>query len=359
MMNKSKNIIKDLYEDPVEGFVGISALQEKLKTNGYKFTTQEIKEALSDIDSYTLNKPRKVKINRRKYYVPDVDDQWQMDLSFIPYEKQNDGIKGVLTVIDLFSRYAWVKPIKTKSGVEISKLITDIFEEGRKPKILQVDKGSEFYNAHVKAVLKKYNVKIFSLNSETKSAFVESFNRTLKRRMTRLFDTTQSFRYIDKLPAIVKGYNSTKHSSIKMTPIKASKKENYIDAYANQYGDDDYTINKPKFKIGDFVRIPIEKGKFSKEGVGNYTIEIFKVVKVKQTTPITYELVDLLDEDILGSFYEDELVKVSKNASTNFRIDEIIKTTGKGKNKKHLVRWLGYSSRFDSWVNDKDIINLI
>ena len=57
-MNKSKNtnVIKDLYEDPVEGFVGINILQEKLKTNGYKFTTQEIKEALSDIDAYTLNK---------------------------------------------------------------------------------------------------------------------------------------------------------------------------------------------------------------------------------------------------------------------------------------------------------------
>lgn len=358
-MNKSKNIIKDLYEDPVEGFVGISALQEKLKTQGFKFTTQEIKEALSDIDSYTLNKPRKVKIERRKYYVPDVDDQWQMDLAFIPYEKQNDGVKGVLTVIDLFSRYAWVKTIKSKSGVEISKIIEDIFKEGRKPKVIQVDKGSEFYNKNVQEVLKKYNVEIFSLNSETKSAFVESFNRTLKRRMTRLFDTTQSFRYIDKLPAIVKGYNSTKHSSIKMTPIQASMKKNYIDAYANQYGDDDYTINKPKFKVNDYVRIPIEKGKFSKEGTGNYTIEIFKVVKVKQTTPITYELVDLLDEDILGSFYENELVKVSKNASENFRIDEIIKTTGTGKNKKHLVRWLGYSDKFNTWVNDKDIINLV
>ena len=358
-MNKSKNIIKDLYEDPVEGFVGISALQEKLKTQGFKFTQQQIKEALSDVDSYTLNKPRKVKIERRKYYVPDVDDQWQMDLTFIPYEKQNDGYKGVLTVIDLFSRYAWVKTIKSKSGIEISKIIEDIFKEGRKPKVLQVDKGSEFYNAHVKAVLKKYNVKIFSLNSETKSAFVESFNRTLKRRMTRLFDTTQSFRYIDKLSAIVKGYNSTKHSSIKMTPIQASMKKNYIEAYANQYGDDDYTINKPKFKVNDYVRIPIEKGKFSKEGTGNYTIEIFKVVKVKQTTPITYELVDLLDEDILGSFYEPELVKVSKSASENFRIDEIIKSTGTGKNRRHLVRWLGYSDKFNTWVNDKDIFDLV
>ena len=65
-MNKSKNIIKDLYEDPVEGFVGISALQEKLKTQGFKFTLQQIKEALSDIDAYTLNKPRKVKIERKK-----------------------------------------------------------------------------------------------------------------------------------------------------------------------------------------------------------------------------------------------------------------------------------------------------
>ena len=351
---RKNDIISKFYNDVDNGLVGVSELKTRLGKQGLYFTEKEIREGLSGNESYTLNKPIIKNIERRKYYVPDVDNQWQIDLTFLNLDKSNDGIKGVLTCIDLFSRYAWVRPIKSKTGKEIADHLDNIFKEGRKPDKLQVDKGSEFYNKDVKALLKKYNIDMFSISSDTKSAFIESFNKNLKRRMTRLFDAQQNFRYIDNLQKLVMNYNRTKHSSIKMTPIAASQKKNYIDAYLNQYGEDEFIpAKKPKYKVGDYVRVPSDKTIFSKESTGNWTIEIFIIQKVNLTNPITYEIKNQLDENIDGIYYESEIQKVSK--PENFRVEKVMKSrTIKGK-KEHLVRWLGYSEKFDTWIPDKDL----
>ena len=134
------------------------------------------------------------------YYVYE---QLQADLVFMDTKQtgpanQNDNYKYLLTVIDILSKYAWVMPLKDKTG----KTITEAFEpilSTMKPKLLQVDKGTEFYNKNFEAVLEKCNIKMFSTNSDKKAQIIERFNKTLKLRMGNLFDSQNSFRYIDKL----------------------------------------------------------------------------------------------------------------------------------------------------------------
>lgn len=95
--------------------------------------------------------------------------------------------------------------------------------------------------------------------------------------------------YLDILPKILKQYNNTQHSSIKMTPIEASKKKNESTVYFNLYGDTDQLSSKSKFKVGDKVRISKYKRKtFDKGSTPNWTEEIFLIKKIQSTNTITY-----------------------------------------------------------------------
>ena len=116
--------------------------------------------------------------------------------------------------------------------------------------------------------------------------------------------------YIDVLPDLVREYNNTKHSSIKMTPTKASKKENELRVWRNFYPDHlEIKDIKPKFSVGDRVRISKKKKTFKKGYTTRWTEEIFTFVEVKHMSPVTYRIADFNGEEITGTFYEPELQK--------------------------------------------------
>ena len=141
---------------------------------------------------------------------------------------------------------------------------------------MQVDKGTEFYNKNFEAVLEKCNIKMFSTNSDKKPQIIERFNRTLKLRMGKLFDSQNSFRYIDKLQKLANNYNNTIHTIIKMKPIDVIKPENYDLLINNYYNNFPIEITSVKYEVGDVVRIPIYLSVFSKENIGKWTRELFK-----------------------------------------------------------------------------------
>ena len=137
-----------------------------------------------------------------------------------------------------------------------------------------------------------------------------------------------------------------------MTPINASKKENEEKVFSNLYGDLIFEkVKKPKFEVGDKVRISKYKRKvFDKGYTENWSEELFVVNEVLMTKPVTYKLVDLMGEEIEGSFYEQELLKSKQE---KFRIDKIIRRDNK--KKKALVKWKGYPDKFNSWVDFRDL----
>ena len=236
--------------------------------------------------------------------------------------------------------------IKNKEGKTVASALKTILEE-RKPEKMWVDKGKEFYNKDVKGL-----IELYSTENEEKSSVVERWIRTMKEKMWKYFTDNNTNVYIDILPDLVKEYNNTGHSSIKMTPVKASKKENKLTVWRNPYPEhlEIYDI-KPKFSVGDKVRISKKKKTFEKGYTTRWTEEVFTIVEVKRAQPPTYKIADLNGEEIKGSFYEPELQKTNQEI---FRIEKVIK---RGK-KKSLVKWKGYSNDFNSWVDNKDIVNI-
>ena len=112
--------------------------------------------------------------------------------------------------------------MKDKKGESVADAFKDIIKTSkRKPNNVWVDKGREFYNKHVKDILN-----IYSTENEQKSSVVERWNRTMKECMFKYFTANSTNVYIDVLGDLVKQYNNTKHSSIGMTPVEASKDKN-------------------------------------------------------------------------------------------------------------------------------------
>ena len=254
-------------------------------------------------------------------------------------------------VLDLFSKYGWIVPLKTKTGLEVSKAFESIFKKA-KPKKLWVDKGKEYYNKNVLDLLAKNKIEIYSTENEEKSSVCERWNRTIKEKMYKRFTMQNNTVYIDILPKILASYNNSKNRSIGMTPNGARKPENYGKVYLNLYGDLESQRDKPTFKIGDTVRISKYKRKtFDKGYTPNWTEEVFIISEIRPTDPITYKIKDLNGEEIKGTFYRQELQGTDQNI---FRIEKVIRKT----KDKALVRWKGYPDEFNSWVSLKDLKNL-
>ena len=300
-----------------------------------------------------LHKPRRVRFPRRRVHVKGIDLIWSSDLvDMSAFSKDNHGVKYLLTIIDVFSKYAWVMPLKTKTGKDITKAFDYIIEgSGRKPSRLWVDKGTEFYNKTFKKYLEQNDIQMYSTHNEGKAVVVERFNRTIKTRMWKYFSANSTTRYFDILPALLQQYNHSVHRSTGMTPHDASQKENEEEVRIKLQGKSRARAPKAKFRIGEQVRIAKLKRHFEKGYTPNWTEEVFVVDQVLPTRPVTYKIRDLADEPIVGSFYEQQMQKTTQ---TTFRIEKVLRKR-KG---QALVKWKGYPEKFNSWVPLEDLERL-
>ena len=262
------------------------------------------------------------------------------------FKDYNDGYTFLLLVIDTFSKYGYLIPLKNKKGETVAEALKIIFEK-RKPGKLWTDKGKEFYNKDVKDL-----VELYSTENEEKSSIAERWVRTIKEKMWKYFTDNNTYKYIDALPDLVEDYNNTVHSSTKLTPKEASKNKNELTVWRNLYPDryKKYNIT-PKFSVGDEVRITKKKKVFEKGYTTRWTEELFTIKEIRDTNPITYKLTDLKGEEIEGTFYEPELQKTEQQI---YRIEKVIKKE-KGRS---FVKWKGYSDKFNSWVDNKELIDL-
>ena len=227
--------------------------------------------------------------------------------------KYNKGIRFLLCVIDIFSKYAWVVPFKDKKGINTVKALQSILKQSnRKPNKIWVDKGPEFYNAYFKKWLRDNDIVMYSTHNEGKSVVAERFIRTLKSKIYKYMTSISKNVYIDKLDDIVDEYNNT---TIKMKPADV-KDKTYLNA------DKEINNKDPKFKVGDHVRISIYKNIFAKGYMLKWSEEVFVIRKVKNTVPWTYVINDLNGEEITGTFYEKELQKTNQE---EFRIEKLIR----------------------------------
>ena len=203
----------------------------------------------------------------------------------------------------MYSKYAFVIPLKGKKGISIVDAFNKIIKQsGKKPNKMWVDQGNEFYNNNFKKWLLDNDIIMYSTYNEGKSVVAERFIRTLKNKFYKHMTTTGKNVYYDVLDDVVNKYNNTKHSTIKMKPIDVG--DNNKRVYIDEHNEKD-----SRFKVGDRVRISKFKNIFAKGYTPNWSKEIFIVDKINDTVPYTYNLKDLNDEEIINSFYDRELQK--------------------------------------------------
>ena len=241
-----------------------------------------------------------------------------------------------MCIIDIFSKYAWVVPLKDKKDVSIVNAFQKILDSSnRKPNKILVDKGSTFCNNSFKKWLKSNDIKMYSIHNEGKPVVAKRFIRTLKTEYYKYMASISKNVYIDKLVGIVNECSNTYLRTIKMKPVNV-KNNKYIDSM-ELYFNKEVNDKDSKFKIGDHVRISKYKNIFAKGYTPNWFEEIFAIKNVKNTVPCTYVINDLNGEEIIGRFYEKEEQKTNQK---EFRIEKVIKKKG----DKLYVKWKGYDS---------------
>ena len=204
-----------------------------------------------------MHKPRRRRFPTLPTMVFGINEQFVMDLVDLQkLVRWNKGYKYFLTVIDVLSKYAWVEPFKSKSGAELVAVLERLWKRlgSRHPERVQTDAGSEFYNAKVQAFFKKHNVTHFSTHGDPHGSVIKLWKRTLRTKMFRYFTAKNTLKYMDVLPALVKAYNYSFHSSIKEKPVNVTS-ENQLDIWYRLYGKRRKTEKHPKCQVGDKVRL--------------------------------------------------------------------------------------------------------
>ncbi|WAR31101.1 YMD3-like protein [Mya arenaria] len=365
-MDDWKEYLKNIYYNPkhAAAFAGPQKLDKVVKNEGkFNIGMHRIRRFLHDQESYSLHKPVRRRFQRNYVVSAGKDDLWMADLiDMVKFADWNQGFKYILLVIDTFSKYVWLQPLKYKTGDEVARAFEKIFTtSNRSPTKLITDKGQEFRAKKVQNLMKKKEVHYFPTQNETKASTSERAILTIKTRLMRYFSYKETATFLPVIQDIADSYNKTHHRTIGMRPVDV-KATNQEEVRLATY----FTRNpksrkqgpklKPfKLKVGDFVRISHLRNVFTRAYDETYTGEVFKVHKRynRGTLPV-YRLRDLQDEDITGTFYESELQKTSYNENSAFKIEKILKTKGKGLNQQYFVKWKYYPRKFNSWIKASD-----
>ena len=206
-----------------------------------------------------LHRPVRRRFQNRHVFAKQIADIWAADLvDMSSFSRSNKGYKFLLTVIDVYSKYGWIVTLKNKTGKEVASALVKLFKIAV-PSRLWTDKGTEFYNQHVRRVLEANNVTLYPTENEEKPSAAERWNRSMKRIMWKYFTANNTNKYIDELQNMVDKYNTTYHRSIKLTPAEARDPSNYKHVFRALYGKIRRAPPTAKFHVGEKVRISRKK----------------------------------------------------------------------------------------------------
>ena len=236
---------------------------------------------------YTLHKRRINKFQTKPVIVRGPYRQYQSDIIDLKkYAKFNNGFRYILNIIDVFSKYGYAIPMKTKTANETSAAFEKILTKKNIPKTLQVDRDKAFLGYPFLNMLKKHKIKMFHTNTKLKASIIERFNRTLLDKIFKMFTARNTNTWFNVLNTIVNTYNKTVHSTTKFKPQDVNHK-NAEEIWINTHYRRKLLPEKPpKFKTGEIVRISRDKDKFEKGYLTNFSEELFKVKKNKQENQI-------------------------------------------------------------------------
>lgn len=351
-----RDYLKAIYFDPAHpaSYQNPYRLYKFVRQDGrFTLTLKQIKGWMDGQETYSLNRNVVRNFQRPRVLVTGIDDQWEADLaSMDAYKDDNDGYRYLLFVIDVFSRYAWVEPIKSKHADQMIAAFQQVLSHNRKPKRLRTDAGSEFTSKRFENFIKGENIFHFTTNNEKQANYAERFIQTIKRKIFRSIVSSNNPRYIDDLPKFVESYNKAFHSGIQSEPINVNQ-TNEAKLWWQMYWPEPVEKKKKKRKykleVGDLVRIMYKRTAFQREYNVRWSREIFKVKeRFTRQDKFMYKITDWSDEPVKGTFYEHELQKTVEPAV--WKIERIVKYKGRGRTREALVEWKGWPKKFNTWV---------
>ena len=359
-MNQDKNkLFASLYYDlnNETAFTSKSKVYKKAKSLNKNIKRKDVELWFQSQYSPGIHKPIK-KIQRSKTFVKSPFDQFQIDLADLSnISEHNNDFKHLLVCIDVFTRFLWVVPLKSKHGKIVAEALETIVKKNT-PVRIQSDHGTEFWNTNVYKIFTKYKIKHFSTTDfDVKSGLVERVIRTLKDRLWKYFSAQNTYKYLDILENLVKSYNNGVHSATGYKPSQNLTSEDKIRIRQKLY-----KRRKPfqgyHYNIDDHCRIKVERTKFKKGYLQNFSKEIFTIFNRKIRGNIAvYFLKDLNNVKLKGFFYTEELQKVQ--LPDTYRVEQILKKQQRKKSTFYFVKWEGYPDSFNSWVHEKDLTSII
>ena len=363
MMTKLHKLLRKIYFSPLNpaSFTGDpKKLYQAVKLKLPSVTEKQVIKWLHQQHTYQLHKssPNRRSVQYAQVVVPGPNHQLDMDLMYVTKIKNyNRSYNYLLVVVDVFSRKAYVAPLKVKTASATLEAFKGIIgnQLPQPPKVVRTDRGKEFEGCFDR-FLRDHKIQHYWAMGKHKANYAERFIRTLRGKLLRYLTHQHSYRYIDALPELVQSYNNTYHRSIGMTPNEVTEKT-AIALRNRLYG----ATTKPEamkplqtLQLGDQVRILCdEKSAFAKNAAQQWTEEYFEVYAKLDGNPASYLLKDMLNVPVRGRFTEQQLQLVEPNAADNREIAKVIsvrrptKTCGGGARRLlYKVRWKGWPDKF-------------
>lgn len=361
---QKKDILEQLYFTNVGSgaFRGQNALYLSAKElhPQKKISRKDVKEFLASKATYTIFAPNRVKFKRNafEFGVEAIGDLMEMDHANISTEYwRASGIKYVFLFQDIFSRYVWAIPVKTRETKETVSAMEKVFQECIPTKIY-CDKATEYTSSDMLKFTQKLGIHMYFTNSSVKAPHIERLIRTMRTFTQRYLHAHNSYNIIPAVKHWVRQYNDSVHTTTKVKPIDVMTSfDGRKRCWLNQFLYNKGKIRKDRYdlKIGDFVRLNRERALFEKESeYGGWSHAVYKIIRVKKNQHRTKYFVESVDPSAhtyRGGFYKEELQKVKYDATGLFVIDDILKKSG----GKQLVKFRGYST--PEWI-DQQVVPL-
>jgi hypothetical protein len=322
----------------------------------HKIGQKRAREALDKLDSYQLHREYHRPSVYNPYYIRKRRKLIQADLIDVrQWARKNAGVSYLLVIIDVFTRFLWVYPIKKKNAHHMEAAMARwLAESGQNPEIFETDGGLEFFNRPVRRLLSNANIRHELAVGTAKAAYAERVNRTIQTMLTKYMTHNNTRKYLDILPSIVSSYNRRPHRSLSgMTPRDADRPENEerVLAIANERYKS-VKRKKPRYKLNDVVRVKIESKILtpaSRSYNKQFNPDFYYIASIntKPQIPMYHLKAAIDDEPIEGGFYAEELTLVGGD---EFKVEKIIDQRKRGRQREVLVRWQGFSPLWDTWV---------
>ena len=250
---KSKKVLPSITLEDVESFRSKQTIRQKKDYRGF--------------NSYVAEKPL---------------HELQIDLAdFTRSAQENNGFRYLMTGIDVFSKKVHAVAIRTKQIPDIIRGFTEILDKIGVPEQIFVDNEGAMSSTEFIRLLNKHKIK--QIITTSPPPFVERVIQTLKNMlMTRVeASKMKTEQWIEFLPAVLKKYNNTTHSSTKLTPNNAHKQENKFEVLVNIRNKAQWNRSYPKLEIGSLVRTRVKKHTFKKSYQSTWSKEVYKIIFIK------------------------------------------------------------------------------